>query len=182
MNTRNDMNRFRQRTYVFFAVAAAFYAIMVLVTLKELESLSGVAPFDMRPTGYSYEDAQLLLQGLGEAGRHYYLTNQIPLDIVFPAAFALFLTNAFLWCRSILTAGRWIGIGIGLSWLAAAADYLENTGITAMLVLWPKVPGSLVSATSAASIMKAGATTCAIIIMLIVVARTVFYARVTKLH
>lgn len=180
MSTRNDRKRFRQRTYVFSAITAVFYAIMVLVTLKELETLSGVAPFDMRPTGYSYEDAQLLLEALGEAGRRYYLTHQIPLDMVFPAAFALFLTNAFVWCRSILTAGRWIGLGIGLSWLAAAADYLENTGITAMLVLWPKVPVSLVSLSSVASIVKAGATTCAIIIMLIVVARTVFHARVTK--
>lgn len=179
MSTRHDTNNVRRKTMFFGLFAMVIYAIMNFFTLKEIHLLSGAVAFDMRPTGYSFEEAQLLLQGLGQAGRQYYLTYQIPLDVLFPALLVLFLTNAFLWCGSLVSIHKWVGIGVGFSWLACGADYVENAGITAMLLTWPDISANLVRATSMASVVKAGATTLAIILLLIIAARTVFHKRVS---
>ena len=73
------------------------YLVMVLGTLRHLTDLAGVLPFDLRPTGYSQVDAEGLLEALGESGRQYYLTRQIPLDTLYPALLALTLMSTLRW-------------------------------------------------------------------------------------
>ena len=67
-------NRNGQLAVVFGLAAAGIYLVMIKFTLEHIQSLSGLRPFDMRPGGYSTEQAYALLDALGIDGRQYYLT------------------------------------------------------------------------------------------------------------
>lgn len=143
---------------------------MITITLAHLVAVSGQPAFDMRPLGYGPSDAANLLDALGEEGRAYYLTRQIPLDTLYPALMAATLIAAIRW----FAAGR-PGTGLALAGVAfaagaAVADYLENIGILAMLLVWPNLPAALVWAASAASVTKAMLTTLAAVTTLLIAA------------
>ena len=53
--------------------------------------------FDMSPAGYSYDEAMMLLQSLGQEGRNAYLTVQIPIDLVYPGLFAISYALLITW-------------------------------------------------------------------------------------
>jgi hypothetical protein len=129
-----------------------------------------MVPFDMRPFGYSPEEAARLLAALEDTGRAYYLTRQIPLDIAYPALLALTLISANIWFGSSLPNKRIIHFGAVLSVIAAVADYCENLGISMMLLGWPQLPDTLVHASSIASSLKAFSTTMATLITIFIAA------------
>lgn len=146
-------------------VGAALYLAMTGITLAHLEAVSGHAPFDMRPFGYGPREAAALLGALGDDGRAYYLTRQIPLDMVYPAILALTLTLAITWVRRTVP-GDWITrTGVILAISAAAFDYAENVGTAAMILSWPDLPDALVRAASTATVAKSAATSAAVSIL-----------------
>lgn len=151
------------QTVVFGLAAAVIYLVMINITLENIQSLSGHRPFDMRPGGYSTEQAYALLGALGVDGRQYYLTRQIPLDLLYPGLMALTLVSVLKWLDSrglnqvLAQVGIWLSIG------AAITDYLENTGICLMILGWPETPTNLIRAASLASISKAVLTTLAVL-------------------
>jgi hypothetical protein len=120
--------------------SVALWAVMVFGTLAHLRALAGgLDPFDVRPFGYSADDARALLVALGEAGRRYYARVQLRLDTVYPASYALSRVLLLWW---LTWPGRigWIEIPFGgrlallvLPLAAAVFDYWENTCIAAML-------------------------------------------------
>jgi hypothetical protein len=150
----------------FGMAGAAVYLLMINVTLAQLEAFSGHIPFDMRPLGYGPQEVATILDALGEDGRMYYLTHQLPLDTVYPALLALMLVSAICWFRRGLPESKLARIGVYASVGAALFDYAENLGIAAMIVSWPNLPDYLVNATSAASVAKSGATTFAVLFVL----------------
>lgn len=147
--------------------AAGFYLLMIFGTLAHIETLSGLRPFDMRPGGYSAELANSLIDALGSSGRWYYLTRQIPLDLVYPALMALSLISLFEWLGSRYVSQKLVRIGTWFSVAAAIADYLENAGICLMILSWPEISARTVLAASVASIVKSGLTTSAVLIVLL---------------
>lgn len=149
--------------FLFGIGAMIIYLVMVLGTLGHLTDLAGVLPFDLRPTGYSQVDAEGLLQALGESGRHYYLTRQIPLDTLYPALLALTLISALRWRSFRFGPTLMTKIGGALAILAATFDYLENLGISLMLLSGSESDLALVKAASTASILKSALTTAAIL-------------------
>ncbi|MEP0519002.1 MAG: hypothetical protein ABJO09_04345 [Hyphomicrobiales bacterium] len=155
--------QYGRRAAVFGLAATGIYLVMINITLEHLQLLSGLRPFDMRPGGYSSEKAYALLDALGGDGRQYYLTRQIPLDLIYPAFMALTLVSFLKWLASqgvnrVLTQiGAWLSVG------AALADYLENAGICTLILNWPAPQAGLVYAASAASIAKAVLTTLAVL-------------------
>ena len=64
--------------------AVGIYLFMIQVTLAHLQTISGMVPFDMRPFGYSPEEAARLLAALEDTGRAYYLLGwpQLPDTLV----------------------------------------------------------------------------------------------------
>lgn len=166
MKTRPSPRSFRMPTAYIGLAAGAVYGLMVGVTLARIESISGLRPFDMRPAGYSVEEARALLEALGPDGRRYYLTRQIPLDLVYPALMALFLISALAWAARVAPFARLVRAGVWLSVGAAAADYLENIGISLMILGWPEPPDRLIHAASLASVAKSGLTTVAACLVL----------------
>lgn len=143
-------------------LAATVYFTMVSVTLAHLEVVSGQQPFDMRPFGYSPTDAATLLDALGMAGRKYYLSHQIPLDMLYPALLALTLSNTIFWFGSRMPNRRFVRLGVTLSVSSGLFDYIENFGIVAIIRSWPDVPDYVVYATSTATISKSLTTTLAV--------------------
>jgi len=156
------------RLAIAFGLAATcIYLVMINITLEYIETLTGLLPFDMRPGGYSPEQAYALLNALGTDGNRYYLTRQIPLDLIYPALMALTLVFIFKWLAAKKISRMLTKIGVWLSIGAAAADYLENVGISMMILNWPEPSKYLVHASSTASIAKAGLTTLAVLSVII---------------
>lgn len=161
MTTEIAQRRHGMAAIAFGLATAALYVLMITVTLDHIETLSGQVAFDMRPSGYSPQEAAELLEALGKEGRTYYLARQIPLDIVFPALLAMTLVSAICWFGVRLPNRKLVGFGIALSVSAALFDYAENLGVSLMILNWPDLSHALVHATSAASVAKASLTTVA---------------------
>lgn len=158
--------QYGRQAALFGLAAAGFYLLMVYGTLAHIETLTGLRPFDMRPGGYSVELANSLIDALGIRGRWYYLTRQIPLDLVYPPLMAMTLISLFKWIGSRDVNHKLVRIGIWFSIAAAIADYLENAGICLMILSWPEISANTVMAASVASIVKSGLTTTAVLILL----------------
>ena len=148
----------------FGVIAAVIYVVMITVTLPYIEAVSGQVPFDMRPLGYSPQDAAALLEGLGAEGRRYYLNHQILLDTLYPALLALTLVSLMRWFDQNMLAHRLVRLGIILSVGAALCDYAENLGISAMMLSWPDHSAPLVYASSIATVAKSSLTTAAVMV------------------
>lgn len=162
------IQQYGRQAVLFSLAATGIYLLMIFITLANIENLSGLRPFDMRPGGYSTEQANSLLSALGSKGRWYYLTRQMPLDLAYPALLALTLVSLLKWLglggadRKLVQIGIWVSIG------TAIADYLENIGIVLMILSWPETSADIVLAASVASIVKSGLTVAAILIVLLV--------------
>lgn len=167
MKTMIPTKPYGRQAALFGLAAAGIYLLMIFVTLAHIETLSGLRPFDMRPGGYSAELANSLINDLGSSGRRYYLTRQIPLDLVYPALMALTLVSLLKWLGSRDVSQKLVRIGTWFSIAAAVADYLENAGICLMILSWPDIPANTVLAASVASILKSGLTTAAVLIVLL---------------
>ncbi|PRY26951.1 hypothetical protein CLV78_1011056 [Aliiruegeria haliotis] len=148
-------------------IGASIYLLMIKVTLAHIEAVSGYVPFDMRPIGYSPADAATLLEALGAEGRAYYLSYQILLDTLYPAALALTLIATLLWIGQRISGSMLVRFGIALSASSALFDYIENLGIVAMIWSWPSISVPLVNAASTATIVKSVITTLAVLVVLL---------------
>ena len=167
MNMTIPTKQYGRQAALFGLAAAGFYLLMIFGTLAHIETVSGLRPFDMRPGGYSAELANALINELGPSGRRYYLTRQIPLDLVYPSLMALTLVSLLKWLGSRGISQSLVRIGTWFSIAAAIVDYLENAGICFMILSWPETSANTVLAASVASIAKSGLTTAAVLIVLL---------------
>ncbi|MGJ8590239.1 hypothetical protein [Yoonia algicola] len=167
MNMTIPTKQYGRQAALFGLAAAGFYLLMIFGTLAHIETLSGLRPFDMRPGGYSAELANALIEALGASGRWYYLTRQIPLDLVYPTLMALTLVSLLKWLGSCGVRQNLVRIGTWFSIAAGIADYLENAGICIMILSWPEISANTVLAASVASIVKSGLTTAAVLVVVL---------------
>ena len=159
------------RILLFWCAAMLVYILMVFGSLAEIERITGVRAFDMRPTGYTYADALALISALGEDGRRVYLTMQIPLDTVYPALLAVSSASSLYWLsQSFGSTARWYRAVAAVAYLAAIADYAENGLIVWMLNAGLGVPEALVEAASMASVGKSILSTVVFTTLLIAIA------------
>lgn len=141
------------KALVGLVIAQSVYLLMLFVTIPEVRQYSkGMDIFDMKATGYSAEYAQVLLETLGETGRSYYLTRQLPLDLIYPGVMAL--TWVLFITLFVKRLDRRWGSLIIVPIAAAMCDYLENGTIAAMLVTYPNVPHPLAALSSIFTVVK----------------------------
>src|SRR5262245_17246821 len=140
---------------VALIVSFALWGLMVFWTLAYLRRIAGgLAPFDLRPFGYTPEEARALLYALSDIGRAYYADVQLQFDTVFPALYALSRGLLLLWVTAPgRTATRPLPLVARLALLllplaTAWFDYLENEGIAAMLAAGPQASNELIERTS----------------------------------
>ncbi|MDD1685029.1 MAG: hypothetical protein LUQ19_03960 [Methanoregula sp.] len=86
----------------------------------------------------SPQQVYAVLDALGEAGRAFDLTRIVPLDLVFPFTYALFLSVAISWAlaRWLPQESPWTLLNLAPV-IAATADYCENAGIVTLLLTYP---------------------------------------------
>lgn len=150
--------------WALLALTTALYLAMTLWSLPQLSALAGgQAMFDLRPSGYDLATARTILDGLGAAGRDFYLRVQQPLDALFPPLEALVLSLAFLRLYSRAVARPLILLAIA----AAAFDLMENVGVATMLRAGPDgVSAEMVAVASRWSVMKSASVTFAMLALL----------------
>jgi hypothetical protein len=86
----------------------------------------------------SPDQVYAVLLALGDAGRAFDLTRIVPLDLVFPFTYGLFLALGISWALSCLLpeGSPWFLLNLAPV-LAAAADYCENAGVITLLLTYP---------------------------------------------
>lgn len=137
------------------------WAVMFFGPLAHLSRLAGgLAPFDIRPFGYSDGEARAFLEAVGEHGRRYYASPELLLDMFYPPLYAVSRALA-LWWLTMPGRGRdgswplrlrYALIAVPL--IMAGLDVIENCCIAAMLWSWPDLPPALVQVSSAATRAK----------------------------
>ncbi len=137
------------------------WAVMFFGPLTHLSRLAGgAAPFDIRPFGYSYEEARAFLDAIGAAGRRYYASPELLLDMFYPPLYAVSRGLA-LWWLTMPGRGRdgpwplrlrYALIAVPLA--MASLDVIENLCIAAMLWTWPDLSPLMVQISSAITRVK----------------------------
>ena len=160
----------RAALYGILVVATALvYALMVLGTLPAISrEAGGLMPFDLRPSGYSFAEAQTFVTALSAEGRALYLGLQHTLDLFYPALLAGFLVWSIR-AQATAVGGRRAGgmhiIGSVAAVLGMVFDYLENRAVAAMLRAADLQEG-MVSAASNWTLAKSAASTVAMVVLL----------------
>lgn len=106
--------------------------------IAQLQDLTGGATIlDMTLTTRP-EQVYAVLDALGAVGRSFDLTWIVPLDLVFPFAYTLFLSVAitFFLARFLPQESPWFRLNL-VPLIAGAADYGENAGVITLLVSYP---------------------------------------------
>ena len=155
INPRNEQFPRTAHVVVALIVSFALWGVMVFWTLAYLRrTAGGLAPFDLRPFGYTPEEARKLLYALSGIGRAYYADVQLQLDTAFPALYALSRGLLLLWLTAPgRTAARPLPLPARLALLllplaTAWFDYFENEGIAAMLAADQRASDELIERTS----------------------------------
>jgi len=95
---------------------------------------NGLLPFDLRPSGYDFDEAKIFLNALSVEGVDFYQNVQLKLDTAYPALMAISLILAY-WILSPIKWGIWRFVIFPFAIIAAIFDYLENAYICKMLQL-----------------------------------------------
>jgi hypothetical protein len=146
--------------WLLAAVTLAVYLTMVTWTLPTISAgAGGLAPFDLRPTGYTFDEAKAFLSALTPEANGLYRETQHRLDLFFPgllAAMVYFAIAALLPAR----LGRWRFVLPLPVVLVALFDWAENAAVARMLVAGAEgITPELVGEASRWSVLKAGTST-----------------------
>jgi hypothetical protein len=112
-------------------IALGIYVTMLAWSLPKIViDADGLMPFDMRPGGYTLEEAQAFLAALSHEGNAFYRNVQQMLDMAFPAFEALAVGWA-IYLLAPFAKWRWL---LALSAVPGMLfDYLENSQVETML-------------------------------------------------
>jgi hypothetical protein len=156
----------RKIAYWFvFAVTLGIYLTMLTWTLPGISAdAAGLVPFDMRPMGYSPDEARSFLAALGDKGRALYLGPQAQLDLVYPLVLAVVLAGAV---SVLISDWRLRGVLYVFVLGGMLADYTENTFVALMLEYTEPVPDRLANLASKATVVKSVLTGLAMIAVLV---------------
>ena len=164
-----DENLTGKRVLLLFVLTNLVYAVMLLITIPKTMTFSnGMKLLDMMPMGYDAEYINSLFEALGENGRHVYLYNQIPVDMIYPFLFGIsycLLIGYFLKKLNKLSSVFFYLCFLPL--IAGIADYLENFGIITLLINYPNLSQTLMDATNIFSVVKSMTTTVFFVALII---------------
>lgn len=158
-----------RKVLTLFIITNIVYVVMLTITIPKVMGFAGgMKLLDMLPTGYTHEYVNLLLSTLGDKGRHSYLVNQIPIDMLYPFLFGVSncLMLAYFWNK----LGKLNSNLFYLCYLplfSGLFDYAENIGIVTMLNKFPANSILLSQTTSVFSVLKSFLTSAYFIILLI---------------
>lgn len=166
-----------KKVLILFLITQIVYFSMILVTIPKITNLNkDITIFDIRPFGYSYNEALQLLEILGVKGREIYLTQQIPLDLIYPGLFGISscLVLAYFLNKLNLLNSKYIYLTL-LPLISGTFDYLENFSIIQMLTNYPTISERLVSLASFFTIFKSILTSIYFFILIFVLIKFLFF-------
>lgn len=146
---------------LFLIPSLVIYFSMLLYTIPMVKQYaSGMELFDLSPTGYSYEYSMKLLEILGDKGRDTYLYIQLPLDLIYPALFAISscLLLAWVFSKGKVSAPAMYYLCM-IPMFAGLLDYLENIHIFLMITNYPDISENQVAISSLMTVGKSVLTT-----------------------
>lgn len=158
----------RVLVFALMFTTAGLYLTMVVWSLPYITAeADGLLPFDLRPFGYSVEQAEAFNNALSDEGRVFYLETQLLLDLVFPPMLALLLILvAFVFWQGL---ARWVIIALAL--LTVTADLTENMLLAQVLTLFnPR----LAEEASFWTIVKSGATSLVFGLIIVMLATKIW--------
>lgn len=176
---KEKINYLVEKVSIKTAVAATLFFMLMLylidyspIGVAGLLKVSGGTNILDFETRYSADFAYNMLEAMGEAGRSFYLTKVMVLDIFFPPSLMLFM---FCWLslllKKVTTSGSKLRYVIILPLIYLLLDYTENIGITAMLINFPERLNSICVATGIITcIKKTDVLICIIVFIALVVA------------
>lgn len=152
-------------------VATAFFIVMLwLIDYSPigvaglLKVSGGVSILDFE-TRYSADFAYDWLTRMSDAGRDFHLTKVMPLDIIYPPSLALFM---FMWSSLLAKKAtrdnsvcRCLPV---LSFVYLLLDWIENVGITSMLIRFPERLDTIAVTTGWVTAVKKTVILCMIVI------------------
>ncbi len=152
--------------WIVVAATVTNYLIMILWSLPLVREMAGGAvPFDMRPGGYSFGDAQMFLSVISEAGRDFYLNTQQLLDLFYPTLFAITVAIALIH----LMPRYWSWALAALAIAAGVFDHFENSAVAVMLRVEPDaLTKTMVSTANNWSLAKSISTTIVLVALLVI--------------
>jgi hypothetical protein len=153
--------------WILVAATLILYLVLVLWSLPIISAAAGgLVPFDLRPMGYSFENAKEFIDALSSDGMAFYLGTQHTLDLFYPAMMAAVLVIA-LWrlSRNWHRTVRFVLVVFPI--MGMLADYLENSAVTRMLHAGVEtITPEMVEISSRWTILKSGATAVAMVFVL----------------
>lgn len=165
-----------KKVLLFFMVTLIIHLTMVLFTIPKLEAITnGLKIFDLRQFGYSFQEASLLINTLGESGKSIYLYQQIPLDLVYPTSYgiSLCLILAYFLNKLGLIDSKYFTLSM-LPLLIAFFDYLENFCIILILNIFPDISKNQVFLASNLTIIKSILTTLYFLVLIFVLLKLAY--------
>lgn len=117
------------------------------------------------------DDVYAVLDTLGDAGRAFDLSYIVPLDLVFPATYMLFLSVGISWtlARWLHRDSQWFLLNLA-PLVAGIADYCENAGVITLLLTYPERLDPVAWYTSIMYIVKFGFSTVSFLTLFTVLA------------
>ncbi len=157
-----------KKVLLLFALTTIVYLTMVLITIPQVMVYgSGMRLLDMMLLGYDIAYVNDLFDALGSKGREAYLHMQIPLDMIYPALFAISYCLVLGFFLNKLDKLKTTLVYLCLlPFFAGAMDYAENIGIISMLTAYPTISNRTVTITSYFSLLKSMATTLYFVILI----------------
>ena len=152
--------------WVVVAATVTNYLIMVLWSLPLVSEMAGGGvPYDMRPGGYSLDDAREFLMAITDEGRDFYLNTQQFLDLFYPTLMAI--TIAIPLAHLVPRYWGWTLAALAIA--AGVIDHLENSAVAVMLQVEPDaLTEAMVSTASNWTLAKSISTTIALVALLLV--------------
>jgi hypothetical protein len=152
--------------WVLVAATVTNYLVMVLWSLPQVSEMAGGGlPFDMRPSGYTFDEARVFLTVITDAGRDFYLNTQQLLDLFYPTLFAI--TVAIPLAHLVPRYWGWTLAALAIA--AGILDHLENSAVAVMLRVEPDaLTEAMVSTASNWSLAKSISTTISLVALLVV--------------
>jgi hypothetical protein len=161
----------RQQAAMFWALFAAttlVYVIMVFWSLPKISAMAGgQMPFDLRPMGYSLEEARNFLGALSDEGRAFYLGTQHSLDTLYPPLLAATL-GLGSWIMSPASSRLVRMLLSGLAVPGMGFDLAENHAVSGLLAMpVAAIDAEAVMIASALTALKSLFTTIAMTTLLV---------------
>ena len=150
--------------WVVFAGTLAVYFTMLTWTLPGISAdAGGLIPFDMRPMGYTPDEARSFLAALGDKGRALYLGPQHLLDLLYPLLLCIVLAGAV---SALITNWKLRGVLFAAILGGMLADYCENIFVAMMLNHPGVIPDHMATNANLATVLKSGLTGVAMVAVL----------------